>query len=175
MLQKGFQQIRVLPYLHTGAYHRHTSCHCGRCKSIPHYQRRTHPYQHQGEEDNLHRDRNSIEDRTLPYDDLTNHWGDGKTLKAILWEGEESRSLKSLLRSSFPVVDENGIETNKCPYDEFVGLVGPEGGFSLGEVEQAQKWDFIPVSLGYRILRAETAAITMVAVIQYEWGDLDLG
>ena len=109
------------------------------------------------------------------FDDLTNHWGDGKTLKVILWEGEESRSLKSLLRSSCPVVDENGIETNKCPYDEFVGLVGPEGGFSLGEVEQAQKWDFIPVSLGYRILRAETAAITMVAVIQYEWGDLDLG
>jgi 16S rRNA (uracil1498-N3)-methyltransferase len=41
-------------------------------------------------------------------------------------------------------------------------------------VEQAQKWGFIPVSLGCRILRAETAAITMVAVIQYEWGDLSL-
>ncbi|MBW1765731.1 MAG: hypothetical protein JRJ65_01625 [Deltaproteobacteria bacterium] len=28
------------------------------------------------------------------------------------------------------------------------------------------------VSLGHRVLRAETAAITMVAIVQYEWGDL---
>ena len=33
---------------------------------------------------------------------------------------------------------------------------------------------FISVSLGHRILRAETAAITMVALVQYEWGDLSL-
>ena len=53
-------------------------------------------------------------------------------------------------------------------------MVGPEGGFSKGEVELASKWGFTSVSLGQRILRAETAAITMVAVIQYEWGDLGL-
>ena len=108
------------------------------------------------------------------FEDLTNHWGVGKALKVILWEGEESRSLKSLLKSSFPIENDEGIERNTCPYDEFIGMVGPEGGFSKGEVELASKWGFTSVSLGQRILRAETAAITMVAVIQYEWGDLGL-
>jgi 16S rRNA (uracil1498-N3)-methyltransferase len=108
------------------------------------------------------------------FHDLADHWGDGHDLKVILWEGEESRSLKGVLRSSFPIKSEEGIANDNRPYDEFTGMVGPEGGFSEREVELAQKWGFIPVSLGQRILRAETAAITMVALIQYEWGDLSL-
>jgi 16S rRNA (uracil1498-N3)-methyltransferase len=33
---------------------------------------------------------------------------------------------------------------------------------------------FVSVSLGSRILRAETAAISLVTIIQYEWGDLSV-
>ncbi|MCP4578054.1 MAG: 16S rRNA (uracil(1498)-N(3))-methyltransferase, partial [Deltaproteobacteria bacterium] len=33
---------------------------------------------------------------------------------------------------------------------------------------------FMPVSMGHRILRAETAALVLVAIVQYEWGDLQL-
>ncbi len=82
-------------------------------------------------------------------------------LKAILWEGETSKDLKTLLQSHGPCAG-------------FTGMVGPEGGFSPEEVSTAQKAGFIPVSLGARILRSETAAVTLVAIVQYEWGDLGI-
>ncbi|HEY9869354.1 MAG TPA: RsmE family RNA methyltransferase [Candidatus Obscuribacterales bacterium] len=44
-------------------------------------------------------------------------------------------------------------------------LVGPEGGFSDREVESASAAGFVPVSLGERILRSETAALLALAVI----------
>ena len=50
-------------------------------------------------------------------------------------------------------------------------FVGPEGGLSASEVEQARGAGLVPVSLGPRILRAETAAIAACAVLMYELGD----
>jgi 16S rRNA (uracil1498-N3)-methyltransferase len=55
-----------------------------------------------------------------------------------------------------------------------VGVIGPEGGFSPQEVKMALEAGFLTVSLGSRVLRAETAALTLVAIIQYEWGDLSI-
>jgi 16S rRNA (uracil1498-N3)-methyltransferase len=52
-------------------------------------------------------------------------------------------------------------------------LVGPEGGFSQEEVEQAQAVGFLPVSLGPRILRTETAAIIAATLAQSYLGDLN--
>ncbi len=43
-------------------------------------------------------------------------------------------------------------------------LIGPEGGFELNEIDSAIKSGGIPVSLGKRILRTETAAITAVGM-----------
>jgi 16S rRNA (uracil1498-N3)-methyltransferase len=54
-------------------------------------------------------------------------------------------------------------------------LVGPEGGFAVAEVEQAQAAGFVPVSLGPRILRTETAAIVGIALLQSLLGDLGQG
>lgn len=51
-------------------------------------------------------------------------------------------------------------------------LIGPEGGFSEHEVQYAVKQDFQPLSLGPRILRTETAAITALSVLQAIGGDL---
>jgi len=51
-------------------------------------------------------------------------------------------------------------------------LIGPEGGFSESEYEDAQLAGFTAVSLGPRILRTETAALTALAVVQSAWGDL---
>ena len=51
-------------------------------------------------------------------------------------------------------------------------LVGPEGGLTADEVARAVEHGFRALALGPRILRAETAAITGVAVLQYQWGDL---
>ena len=54
----------------------------------------------------------------------------------------------------------------------FVVIIGPEGGFSLAEAALAKELGIASVSLGTRILRAETAAISAAAVIQDENGDL---
>lgn len=51
-------------------------------------------------------------------------------------------------------------------------FTGPEGGFSEDEVSIASQKGFVVTSLGSRILRAETAAIAALAIVQYEWGDL---
>jgi 16S rRNA (uracil1498-N3)-methyltransferase len=51
-------------------------------------------------------------------------------------------------------------------------LVGPEGGFSDTEYEDAEIAGFEAVSLGPRILRTETAAAAAIAVLQARWGDL---
>ena len=51
-------------------------------------------------------------------------------------------------------------------------LIGPEGGFSTGEIEWARKRDFTIVSLGSRILRTETAPIAALAILQHKFGDM---
>jgi 16S rRNA (uracil1498-N3)-methyltransferase len=95
------------------------------------------------------------------YDELLAVLGKESALKIILWEQEGIRSLKDHLRS-------NSAEPR------VLALVGPEGGFTELEVMKALEAGFVSVSLGSRILRAETAAISLVTIIQYEWGDLCL-
>ncbi|HNP35885.1 MAG TPA: 16S rRNA (uracil(1498)-N(3))-methyltransferase [Woeseiaceae bacterium] len=51
-------------------------------------------------------------------------------------------------------------------------LIGPEGGFSEREIEDAGVAGFRAVSLGPRILRTETAALAALAVLQLRFGDL---
>ena len=51
-------------------------------------------------------------------------------------------------------------------------VIGPEGGWSDDEIELATSSGLIPVHLGPRILRTETAAITAVTLAQYHYGDL---
>ncbi len=51
-------------------------------------------------------------------------------------------------------------------------LVGPEGGLEREEIRMLEDRGFKPIYLGKRILRAETAAIAGMAIIQFIWGDL---
>jgi 16S rRNA (uracil1498-N3)-methyltransferase len=50
-------------------------------------------------------------------------------------------------------------------------LIGPEGGLSEAECTLAAKHEFIPLALGPRILRTETAGVAALAAIQAQWGD----
>jgi 16S rRNA (uracil1498-N3)-methyltransferase len=50
-------------------------------------------------------------------------------------------------------------------------LTGPEGGFSSQERDLATAAGFIPVRLGARILRTETASLAALAAVQLLWGD----
>lgn len=53
-------------------------------------------------------------------------------------------------------------------------LVGPEGGLDGGEISLAVSHGFQTVNIGPRILRTETAALTVLAALQVLWGDLGL-
>ena len=55
---------------------------------------------------------------------------------------------------------------------EVLALIGPEGGVAPAERRASLEAGFIPVSLGTRILRTETAAITIAALLQHYYGDL---
>jgi len=77
-------------------------------------------------------------------------------LRLLAWEEEQERSLGSLAPAAEAVVV----------------AVGPEGGFAADEVDAARAHGFTTVSLGPRILRAETGAIVAAALCQQRWGDL---
>jgi 16S rRNA (uracil1498-N3)-methyltransferase len=55
---------------------------------------------------------------------------------------------------------------------QVTAAVGPEGGFTADEVEHARVHGFVPVGLGPRVLRAETAALAALAVLGWTLGDL---
>jgi 16S rRNA (uracil1498-N3)-methyltransferase len=92
--------------------------------------------------------------------DLTSilEWPVGDLVRLILWEKEEL-SLKERMGE----IDKKSRK--------FLFLVGPEGGFCEREISAAQGNGFIPVGLGARILRSETAGVAMLSILQYEFGD----
>ena len=51
-------------------------------------------------------------------------------------------------------------------------LIGPEGGLDDAEVLLAERVGFMPVRLGPRVLRTETASVVALSVLQALWGDL---
>jgi 16S rRNA (uracil1498-N3)-methyltransferase len=59
-----------------------------------------------------------------------------------------------------------------APARALVVAVGPEGGFAAVDRQRLDAARFVSVSLGPRILRAETAALAVCAVVQARWGDL---
>ena len=50
-------------------------------------------------------------------------------------------------------------------------LIGPEGGLSAQEIAAAEAAGFVPLRLGPRVLRTETAALAAMSVLQWQWGD----
>lgn len=79
-------------------------------------------------------------------------------LKLLLWEGARQTTLRSVLPDEAP--------------QQIVIAIGPEGGFTVEEVEAARHAGFVPVGLGPRILRTETAALVVLAILGYALGDL---
>ncbi|MBU2538401.1 MAG: 16S rRNA (uracil(1498)-N(3))-methyltransferase [Proteobacteria bacterium] len=81
--------------------------------------------------------------------------------KLIFWEHEDQQTLSETLAAQ-----------EKDRQSVFF-LLGPEGGFSETEVSSAQGEGFIPISLGSRILRAETATLAATAILQFILGNLN--
>jgi 16S rRNA (uracil1498-N3)-methyltransferase len=76
----------------------------------------------------------------------------------IAWEEERAISLYGALRASLA-----GRVAEEIP--EVRIFIGPEGGFSAEEIAVARRYAATPVTLGRRILRAETAAIAAVTLV----------
>lgn len=92
-------------------------------------------------------------------------------ISLIPWEEEGSRHLRDSLRQL--TVDGAGEARSVRTRPFAVNLfIGPEGGFEPDEVATAQRYGIVPVTLGPRILRAETAAIVAASAVLYELGDL---
>lgn len=98
---------------------------------------------------------------------------------------EEPLALDSLLESashgdneySLMFVERGGqslaqsLDTSAAP-QSITALVGPEGGWTDEEIQQARTGNWQIITLGGRILRAETAAISIMALLQHLYGDL---
>jgi len=81
------------------------------------------------------------------------------------WLGSESSGARRLMLSL--AQGTRGIaRTGASTADEaFLVLSGPEGGLSREEDEQARAAGFAPVTLGARVLRAETAALAALVLL----------
>jgi len=84
-------------------------------------------------------------------------------LAIMPWEEAQETSLREVLRTLRPKDDQETLATITV-----VLFIGPEGGLTAEEVRLAQSHGVQAVTLGQRILRAETAAVAAVANVMYE-------
>ena len=82
-----------------------------------------------------------------------------EALKLLFWEKEQQQTLDQ-------------VHAQVMRAGAVTLMIGPEGGFSAAEASAALEQGFVTVGLGRRILRAETAAVTALALVQFIWGDL---
>lgn len=94
-------------------------------------------------------------------------------LKPLLSGWRSSQGLRRLLFADESAPSGSPVETLGHLYGLPVGvLIGPEGGFSDAERALLLAQDFvIPISLGPRILRADTAAVAALSLVQAIIGD----
>jgi 16S rRNA (uracil1498-N3)-methyltransferase len=81
-------------------------------------------------------------------------------------------SNKNTLKLTLNPYAQNTLSRIKTPPQEIVLLIGPEGGLTDLEIQLAEKNNFKSLKIGSRILRTETAALTVIAALQSRWGDL---
>jgi 16S rRNA (uracil1498-N3)-methyltransferase len=99
---------------------------------------------------------------------------------------EEPQAFDSLLESLRPGADEwcllfaerggqrlqQSFEQSSTAPQSLTALVGSEGGWTDEEIQAAREASWRIITLGGRILRAETAAIVITALLQHLFGDL---
>ncbi len=76
----------------------------------------------------------------------------------IPYENEQTHHIKTFLRAS--------------SYQSIGVFIGPEGGFTEEEIIAAKQEGILPITLGKRILRSETAGLVVLANIMYEMGGI---
>ena len=95
--------------------------------------------------------------------------------RALVPELSLPKEFASVIDPSTPCFlfsERGGHELTQVETDEVTAIIGSEGGWSDEELEEARAAGAQIVTLGGRILRAETAAITAAALLQHRFGDL---
>ena len=117
--------------------------------------------------------------------------------KVLRWQGIAEAAAKQSKRGIIPKVQDvmsfrEAVEYSRCtkvkmiPYELSEGMertrklienlkpgediavfIGPEGGFAKEEIEEASENGIVPITLGRRILRTETAGMTVLSVLMY--------
>ena len=90
------------------------------------------------------------------------------SLTLLAWEGLNGATACETLRLDLREADQSRGH-DKLTVNLFIG---PEGGFTEDEVEIAESLGATVFGLGPRTLRAETAAVAAVSLLQYEFGSL---
>jgi 16S rRNA (uracil1498-N3)-methyltransferase len=80
------------------------------------------------------------------------------SLCLFCYEGDSTLSIRKYLQS-----------IPKEPITDIWFIIGSEGGFSLEEIQKLQQFNIKPLTLGQQILRVETACMTMMSILKYEW------
>ena len=100
---------------------------------------------------------------------LTPYVAECVDLAAALEKASEAE-LKLILYEKEVELDLHGLPDKSLK--SLTIAAGPEGGFTKDEVILARKYGYVPVRLGGRILRCETASIAALSIAQFVWGDL---
>lgn len=82
----------------------------------------------------------------------------------VLYEKERLSGYKQMLQTLIP----------RCRQKDLFLLVGPEGGWDDGEIEEMLKQGIYAATLGSRMLRTETAGLVATALALYEAGELGM-
>jgi 16S rRNA (uracil1498-N3)-methyltransferase len=95
----------------------------------------------------------------MTYDEMLSY-GRNCDIKLIFWEDESPSS-------PFEMPDANAATVGSV-----MAIIGPEGGFTQDEIAAARSQGYTTVSLGPRILKADTATLVVSTLLQYGYGDM---
>lgn len=84
------------------------------------------------------------------------------------WFNAPNEGIKFVLHHRAETGLKDSVDTQRA----ITLLIGPEGGLAEAEITAAQLAGYLPLALGPRILRTETAAVTALSILQWVWGDL---
>ena len=89
-------------------------------------------------------------------------------VKIEQWQDNCDTSLKLVLHHR----TDQSLSDMPPPSGQVALLIGPEGGLSEREIQQAISLDFSALALGPRVLRTETAPLAAISILQSLWGDM---
>ena len=79
-------------------------------------------------------------------------------MKLVFWEGEQKNHLQDI--------------TAPDSVASIAFLAGPEGGWAAEEIDFLIQQGFQTVTLGPRLLKADSASLVILSLLQHRWGDL---